>query len=367
MIDNIIKAIQPLDSEWKKKAMTYCHSLAMPPGALGQVQESAIQLATIQKTLKPRLDKKTLVMSCADHGIAAEGVSAYPQITDAIVKTALAGGAAINAFCRQSGTDLLVVDVGVKGLRQTGKKSLSIQEQLTQINQPFRALDHQLEEVDFIQQSIAAGTANMLHEPAMTVEQCEQALQLGIEISLELDADIVALGEMGIANTTSASCLLAKFADLSAVEVTGPGTGVQGQALEHKTQVIAAILEKWQGVNEAFEILRHVGGLEIALMSGLILGAASRGKPIMLDGFISGAAALVAVNLAPACQDYLFAGHVSAEPAHKIMLDQLDLKPLLNLDLRLGEGTGAALAMNVLEVACDSLNSMMTLDEALKL
>ena len=365
MLSSVVEAIEPIDAEWMAKAESYMNSLAMPPGALGQVQSSAIKLATIQKTLKPQIKRKFLVMSCADHGIVEEGVSAYPQITDAIVKTALAGGAAINAFCRQSNTGLLIIDVGVKGLCQTGNNSVPKKEVLSQINKSLYSEDQV--GVQFIQQSIAAGTANMLHEAAMSTTHCEEALQIGIELALDLDVDIIALGEMGIGNTTSASCLLAKLVNLKAEQVTGPGTGVFGDALKHKTKIIEQVLEKWKEVQDPFEVLRYMGGLEIALMCGLILGAASRGKAIMLDGFISGAAALVAVKLAPQCKGYLFAGHVSAEPAHQIILDQLGLKPLLQLDLRLGEGTGAALALNVLEASCESVDSMMTLDEALKL
>ena len=335
------------DVKWQEKAQAYLDSLAMPPGALGMLGHTAVKLATIQKTLKPQIKGKSLVMACADHGVVAEGVSNYPQITHAIVNTALTGGAAINAFCNQAGVNLTVLNVGVKGDVKPPE--------------PMNAMVH------YISKPVAPGTANMLHQPAMTKEECTEAISIGIQLAQDLDANIFVLGEMGIGNTTSASCLLAKYCDLSAEQVTGPGTGVKGEALQHKKEVIRKILERCSTEQEPFEILLQVGGLEIAALVGVILGAASQQKAVVLDGFISGAAALAAKAIAPSSMSYLFAGHQSAEPAHKQMLESLGLEPLVKLDLRLGEGTGAALATNFLEASCNFFNSMLTLDEALKL
>lgn len=345
--EEILRNIKAIDSGWQEKAQAYMDSLAMPPGALGQLQHTALKLATIQQTLKPQLTKKSLIMACADHGVTTEGVSAYPQITNAIVNTALAGGAAINAFCKQAEIDLIVLDVGVKGkVTPPEKMSLNIQ---------------------YISKFIAPGTANMLHEAAMTEEQCNKAILTGIGLAVNSDTNVLVLGEMGIGNTTSASCLLAKFCKLSAEEVTGPGTGLTGKNLQHKQNVIQQILERCSEFEEPFEILRQVGGLEIAALVGVILGAASQQKIIVLDGFISGAAALVAQDMAPFSQQYMFAGHLSSEPGHRLILEKLALEPLVQLNLRLGEGTGAALATNSLEAACEFLSSMMTLEEALSL
>ena len=348
LLQKKIAQIPPLNQQWIDKAQEHLNSLAMPPGALGRVHESARQLAAIQKTLTPSVKNKVLVMSAADHGIAAAGVSKYPQITDAIVKTATHGGAAINAFCRQTNCHLKIFDVGVIG----------------EISYPSPMPQN----TEFISNKIAAGTANMLEEPAMTSEQCHQAINSGIELAVKLSEtyDVLGLGEMGIANTTSASVLTGAYCNLSAEEVTGPGTGVCGEELKNKISVVKQILARNQNF-DALEILRNFGGFEIAAMTGLIIGMSSQGKAVILDGFISGAAALAAYSLAPHCKDYLFAGHVSAEPAHAAILEKLQLKPLLCLDMRLGEGTGAALAMNVLETSCEVLKSMFTLNEALQI
>lgn len=343
----ILRNIKAIDAGWQEKAQAYMDSLAMPPGALGQLQHTALKLATIQQTLKPQLTKKSLIMACADHGVTTEGVSAYPQITNAIVNTALAGGAAINAFCKQAEMDLIVLDVGVKG----------------RVNPPKQINPN----IQYYSKCIAPGTANMLFEAAMTEEQCDRAILTGIAIASQSNANVLALGEMGIGNTTSASCLLAKFCDLSAKEVTGPGTGVTGANLQHKQNIIQQILERCSQVKDPLETLRQVGGLEIAALVGVILGAASHQKAIILDGFISGAAALVAQVIAPNSKQYMFAGHRSSEPGHRLILEKLALEPLVQLNLRLGEGTGAALATNSLEAACEFLSSMMTLEEALSL
>ncbi|NQZ56487.1 MAG: nicotinate-nucleotide--dimethylbenzimidazole phosphoribosyltransferase [Lentisphaeraceae bacterium] len=348
LLDKTIAEIPPTDQNWTTKAEDYLNSLAMPPGALGQIHDTAKKLVAIQKTLKPSLNNKVLVMSAADHGIAAAGVSKYPQITDAIVKTATHGGAAINTFCRQANCDLKILDVGV-----IGEISCPAEMPLS---------------TEFISQKIAAGTANILVGPAMTTEECHEAINTGIELAQKLAAgyDILGIGEMGIANTTSASVLLGAFCQLSAVEVTGPGTGVCGDALKTKTDIVATILQRNKNLS-SFEILQNFGGFEIAAMTGLILGMSSSGKAVVLDGFISGAAALAAARLAPQCVDYLFAGHVSAEPAHHFILEELALTPLLHLDMRLGEGTGAAMAMNIIEASAEILNSMYTLDQALNI
>ena len=346
-LESTLSQIEVQDESWGQRVQAHLNSLAMPPGALGLVQETACRLATLQKTLKPRIESKALIMACADHGVAEEGVSAYPQITNAIVNTALNGGATINACCRQAQADLYILDMGVKG--------------------PVKVPESLGPRISFLSKNIASGTANMRYKSAMTQTQCEQALLTGIQLAEQVPANVIALGEMGIGNTTSAACLMAQFCNLSADQVTGPGTGVHGDALENKKGVVADVLSRCADISKPFEVLQNMGGFEIATLVGVILGSAVHKKAVVLDGFISGAAALAAVALAPACRDYLFAGHQSAEPAHARLLAELGLKPLLQLDMRLGEGTGAALALNSLDLACELLNSMMTLDEALKL
>lgn len=345
-VEEVVKKIREVDLSWQEKAQVYMDSLAMPPGALGMLNKVALKMATIQQTLQPNIHGKSLLMACADHGITDEGVSAYPQITNAIVNTALAGGAAINAFCDQAGVDLTVLDVGVKGEVVPSEKLVS--------------------NIHHVSKRIAPGTANMLYEAAMTVEECSQAIMVGAKFVSELDANVLVLGEMGIGNTTSASCLLAKFCGLSAEKVTGPGTGVKGEVLKHKKDVVTKILDRCAKVEEPFDILRQMGGLEIAALTGAILGAVSQQKVVVLDGFISGAAALAAQAMAPFSQQYMFAAHLSSEPGHRLMLENLQLEPLMQLDLHLGEGTGAVLATNLLEVACQFLSSMMSLEDALK-
>ena len=347
-LEKLIESIPKLDKSWEEKAHDYLNSLAMPPGALGQIHDLTKKLCTIQQTLKPDVSKALCVLSVADHGVVAQGVSKYPQITNAIVKTASAGGAAINAFCRQSKSDFKIIDFGLVG----------------------DYLSPEPNQHPVINCKVAHGTADMSLGPAMTEEQCLEAILAGAEKgkTWSQDYDVFIPGEMGIGNTTAASAIFAAFSGLSADTVTGPGTGLEGDALEHKKQVIKKALEvNSPRKGDAFDCLMKVGGLEIAGMVGLILGFASQGKTILLDGFITSSAALIATGLCPASQAYMLAGHQSAEPAHAKMLDELNLDAILKLDMRLGEGIGAALALNTLQASCEVMQSMMTLDEALKL
>lgn len=345
ILNNAISIIEPCSERMLNGAKKSLDKLAMPPGALGQIGELTAKLISIQKTMKPQIKKRVLVLSAADHGVMAQGVSHYPQITDAIVKTAAKGGAAINAFCRQAKCDLELVDFGLVADLTTTRRLRT--------------------------EKVAEGTADMTQGPAMTEEQCLQALAQGVAYGQRmcLDYDLVALGEMGLGNTTSASAIMAAVMNLEAEQTTGAGTGVSGDALAHKVTMVKKALEVNDPSSEssALEILQKVGGFEIAAMVGIILGTAACHKTVVLDGFITGAAALIAQQLCPAVTDYLFAGHQSAEKAHSLILEQLALKPLLQLDMRLGEGIGAALALNVLEASCEVLSSMMTLDEALAL
>lgn len=342
-LKKIIASIQPVDSEWLEKALEHLDALAMPPGSLGEVNKIAARLCAVQKSLKPETAKKVIALCAADHGVTAQGVSKYPQITSAIVKTALAGGAAINAFCKQAGAELKVINCGL-------------------VNPP--------QSDGLMDLSIADGTLDFSNGPAMTEHQCLKALDNGIRYGeyLSRHYDIVGLGEMGIGNSSAASAIAAVFLNRPVSELTGPGTGVSGEALRHKT----AVIEKAIALNspkslDALDVLIKIGGFEIVTMTGLILGLAAASTPIVLDGFISSSAALAAHAFKPETMDYCFAGHMSAEPGHKLVLEYLSLNAIIRMDMRLGEGTGAALAMNTIDSAANVMNSMISLEEALKL
>ena len=342
-LDKALNSIQSLDTDWLEKAYQYLDTLAMPPGSLGEINKIAAKLCAIQKSLKPKTSKKVLVLCAADHGVTAQGVSKYPQITNAIVNTALHGGAAINSFCQQASCELIVIDCGL-------------------LNPP----QHE----DLMDLSIADGTFDFSQGPAMREEQCLKALDNGIRYGeyLSRHFNVVGLGEMGIGNSTSASALAAVFLNKEAIELTGPGTGVSGDALQNKIDVIQkAINFHKPSAQNSLEVLSKLGGFEIATMTGLILGLSAASTPVILDGFISSSAALAAHAFKSESMDYCFAGHMSAEPGHRHVLEFLNLKPLVCMDMRLGEGTGAALAMSTIDVAANVMNNMISLDEALKL
>ena len=342
-LEKAVNSIQPIDSEWYRKAEEYLDTLAMPPGALGEINKIAAKLAAIQKSLHPKTAKKVLALCAADHGITAKGVSKYPQITNAIVKTALSGGAAINSFCQQAGSDLKVIDCGL-------------------VNPP--------QDEELMDLSIADGTFDFSEGPAMRQEQCLKALDNGIKYGeyLSRHYDLVGLGEMGIGNSSSASALAAVFLQKPVFEVCGPGTGVSGEALQNKISVIEkSIVLNAPDKSKPIEVLSNLGGFEIVTMTGLILGLAAASTPIILDGFISSSAALAAQAIKAESMNYCFAGHMSAEPGHKHVLAHLKLNPVVRMDMRLGEGTGAALAMNTLDAAANVMNNMISLEDALKL
>jgi nicotinate-nucleotide--dimethylbenzimidazole phosphoribosyltransferase len=317
--------------------------LAMPTGALGKVQSLLGQLASIYKEVPLRKKRKVLVLSAADHGVVAQGVSKYPQITAAIVKTALNGGAAINSFCQSANCDLKIVDAG---------------------------LVEKIEHKDLIDFSCGLGTNDISEGPAMSAASCLKAIENGVNLALSLDQDydILALGEMGIGNTTSAAALASFFCSQSAAVMTGRGTGVDDKTYLKKISCVESALDLNEStVDDPLAVLAQLGGFEIATMTGLILGWSACSKAIALDGFITGSAALVATAIEPKVKDYLIAGHQSAEQGHKYVLDQLGLSPVVTMDMCLGEGVGAALALQVIDTGIDLTRSMMTLDEALNL
>ena len=312
-------------------------TLTKPLGALGRLEDLAAQLQSLGLT---HLHKAAYVFA-ADHGIAAEGVSAYPaEVTRQMVLNFLAGGAAINVLARLHQASVHIINAGVASL---------LPDHPYLRNTPIRQ-----------------GSRNMLHEPAMSPDELDQALQLGLGCAAEARQqgfNLIALGEMGIGNTTSASALTAALTRRPAQEVTGRGAGLTESAYLNKVNILQALLKR-NTPDSPLDTLRHFGGLEIAAMTAFTLGCASRGIAILLDGFISTAAAAIALALAPTVHPWLFAGHQSQEPGHRILLDSMHLTPILQLHMRLGEGTGAVLAMPILESALALYDQMATFSSA---
>jgi nicotinate-nucleotide--dimethylbenzimidazole phosphoribosyltransferase len=336
------QSIPPLDAAAATRARLRLDSLTKPPGSLGRLEGLAVALAGMTGQTAPPVSPATVLVVAGDHGVTAEGVSAYPsEVTPQMVLNFLRGGAAINVLSRAAGAQVRVVDAGVAA-----------------------ELDHP----DLIIRKVRRGTGNICREPAMTRTEAEQAVDHGIDLAADEVARgtrVIALGEMGIGNTTPSSALLAAFSGRPPEQVVGRGTGVDDQGLHRKAEAVRRALALHRpDPSDPIAVLAAVGGLEIALLAGIVLGAAARRIPVVLDGFITGAAALVAVRIAPAAADYLIASHQSAEAAHSLMLELLNLEPLLALDLRLGEGSGAALTLPLLEAAHRIMTEMATFGEA---
>jgi nicotinate-nucleotide--dimethylbenzimidazole phosphoribosyltransferase len=325
-----------------EQARSRQQQLTKPTGSLGRLEDIAIQMAGITRQPLPNIKQKAVIIMAADHGVAREGVSAYPaDVTAQMVHNFLRGGAAINALARSAGARVIVVDVGV-------------------------AAD--LSHPDLLSRKVALGTANLALGQAMTQAQMLEAVQVGMDVfdeQLKQGIDLVATGDMGIGNTTASSAIASVLLQTPAALVTGRGTGINDEQLAHKIQVIEKAIERnIPNPQDPLDVLMKVGGLEIAGLVGVVVAAASRRIPVMIDGFISGAAALIAVELNPVVGAYLFAGHISVERGHRLILEKLGLSPLLDLQLRLGEGTGAVLAMSIIEAALCTHREMATFAEA---
>jgi nicotinate-nucleotide--dimethylbenzimidazole phosphoribosyltransferase len=338
-----IAQIQPLHLPSMAAAEERQGRLTKPTGALGRLEALSIQLAGIMGQPRPRLTHKVVVVMAGDHGVTAEGISAYPQsVTSQMVLNFLSGGASIYVLARQANARVVVADLGVAA------------------HLPTRP--------DLYNAKVALGTANMAQGPAMSCEQATQAILAGAELAcreFEKGLDILGTGEMGIGNTTAAAAIAAVLTGQEPAEIVGRGTGLNDVGLLHKIDVVRqAIIINQPDANDALDILSKVGGFEIGGLLGAILATAANRRPILVDGFIATAAAMLAVKLAPAVRPYLFAAHRSAEGGHGAMLAWLGLEPLLTLDLRLGEGTGAVLAMQIMEAACRLLDEMATFGEA---
>ena len=343
ILSKTIANIRPLDVKSMAAAKVRQDTLTKPTGSLGRLEELSIRIAGMQGKPLPQIKQKAVIVMAADHGVAARGTSAYPQeVTAEMVLNFLHGGAGINVISRQVGARVVIVDMGVA-----------------------KKLDSRPE---LISRRIAAGTQDMSKGPAMTVAQATRSVEAGIEIvttEIKKGLDIVATGDMGIGNTTASAAICAVMTGKTAAKVTGRGTGLDDQQLQQKIIIInEAITLNKPDFSKPLEVLAKVGGFEIGGLAGVILGAASHRVPVIIDGFISGAAALIAAGLCPQCTDYMIAGHCSVEPGHKILLQHLGLKPLLDLEMRLGEGTGAALAMSFAEISVRILTEMATFTEA---
>jgi nicotinate-nucleotide--dimethylbenzimidazole phosphoribosyltransferase len=343
LLDTTLQEIHALDPRWIEIARQHQLELTKPPGSLGRLEEVANRCAAIRQSLAITANRPRIVLFAADHGVCAEGVSAYPQeVTAQMVLNFLRGGAAINALACAGGIELKVVDIGVAS--------------------PIAAAE------DLIVRRIAPGTRNFCKEPAMTETELVAAIDAGIEIAFEsvtAGCDLLGFGEMGIANTTAASAVAAALTGQAPQAVIGFGAGADEACMARKRSAIErALALHADHLQSPLGILQCVGGLEIAGMFGFCLGAAARRVPVVTDGFIATAAAALAVRFSPATAGYLFASHRSAEPGHACFLAILDQAPLLDLGMRLGEGTGAALAIKIIQAAVAAFTGMATFASA---
>jgi nicotinate-nucleotide--dimethylbenzimidazole phosphoribosyltransferase len=343
LLQKTIEAIRPVDSGLVARARARLDRLTKPVGSLGRLEELAAQYVAVCGKLDPPLPRAAAVTFAADHGVTAEGVSAYPsEVTAQMVHNFLRGGAGINVLANHVGAAVRIVDIGVA--------------------HDFGPLP------GLVRRKVGHGTKNLAIGPAMSREEAIQALVVGIELAMELAEegfDLIGTGDMGIGNTTPSSAVTAAMTGRPVPEVTGRGAGLDDRGYRRKIEVIEQALSVNQpDRRDAVDVLAKIGGYELGGIAGVILGAAARRKVAVLDGFISGAAALIALALQPVCRDYVVASHLSVERGHRAVLEQLDLKPLLDLDLRLGEGTGACLGIGLVLASVKILTGMATFDDA---
>ena len=354
-----IEQIRPADAEAMSRAEARQQNLTKPPGSLGRLEEVSIRLAGIYGTERPSVGGKAVIIAAGDHGVVAQGVTAYPQeVTAQMALNFLAGGAAISVMSRRLGIRQVIVDAGVAA--------------------EIPAKAGMTGDVEFRSLKIGRGTADISQGPAMSREEAIRCLEEGISLAVEViesGVDLLATGDMGIGNTTASSAITAAVTGHPPEETTGEGTGRTPEEMQHKIGVVRTALEVNTlyppsspllrgGIEGGVDLLAKVGGFEIGVLAGVILGAAMMRKPVVVDGFISGAAALVANAVCPAARDYMMPSHVSAERGHRAALADLGLTPLLDLGMRLGEGTGAALAIPIIEAAAATLSEMATFAEA---
>src|SRR6516165_9446816 len=343
LVRETIASIPALNPDWHERAVLRLNSLTKPLGSLGRLEEMAARLVAIREEEFPDCANKVIFTLSAAHGVTEEAVSAYPKtVTRQMVLNFLSGGAAINVLCRQFGIEVVVVDIGVDG-------ELDLAPGL-------------------VDRKVSMGTRNMARGPAMEESELVRALHVGFELAAdaaERGRTLIGTGEMGIGNTTVASAITAVLTGRPAPQVTGMGTGLDSRGVERKIAVIErAIAVNHPNPSDAFDILEKIGGLEIAGLTGLIFGAAARRLAVVVDGFISTAAAALACTIQPRVGDFVFVAHRSSEPGHGALLELIRQRPLLDLEMRLGEGTGSALAMAVIESAAKLFNEMATFSSA---
>jgi nicotinate-nucleotide--dimethylbenzimidazole phosphoribosyltransferase len=348
LLDKTIKTIQPQDATARANAKARLDQLTMPHWALGRLMDMAIDLAGQTGTITPDLKKKAIVVMAGDHGVVAEGVSKYPQdVTWQMVANIVSQGAGINALASQSGTDVVVVDMGV-----------------------IKGLDEIAQSGAIISMPVAKGTGNIAKGPAMSRQQAIQSIENGILIARQLILEkgyaVLGVGEMGIGNTTPSSAMIAALTGQPVASVTGTGTGLNSDELDHKIAVIEQALKvNVVDSTDGLDVLAKLGGFEIGGIAGVILGAASLRKPVIIDGLITTAGALIAQVLCPISAEFIFAAHQSVECGHIVALERLGKEPLLDLNFRLGEGTGAAVAMNLVDASVAVLTKVKTFEEAM--
>jgi len=343
-LDRSIRRVRTLDAGWMDAARQRQVRLTKPAGSLGTLERLHVQLAGIQRTVLPQIEQPAVLVTAADHGVADAGVSAYPkQVTAEMVRNFARGGAAINVLAADAGARLLVADLGIDW------QGSAVPDGVVRLSQ-------------------GPGTANLADGPAMTGQQARACVEAGLQLARQLiadGADLIALGEMGIGNTTASAALISVLAGRPPRAVTGRGTGIDAARWEHKVAIIEqALARATVSADDPLGALAAVGGFEIGALAGAMIGAAAARVPVLLDGLIVGAAALLAVALCPAVQHYLIASHRSVEPGHRIVLELLELEPLMDLGMRLGEGSGAAVALHLIRLACKLPREMATFDEA---
>ena len=347
-LQQIIDGIRPIDRAVVAKAEKRTAQLVMPPRALGRLHAIGERLCGMQGTLRPVIAGKAVLVMAGDHGVVAEGVSAFPQeVTGAMIQTFLSGGAGINAIARHVGAEVWVADMGI----------------IPELDAARLKNGNRL-----LVRKIGRGTRNLARGPAMTREEALKAVLTGFELASSLirkGVDLLGTGDMGIGNTTPSAAIGAVLTGKSIEEMVGRGTGIDDQGLSRKREAIRRGIDlNRPDSGDGMDVLAKIGGFEIGGIAGIVLAGAHHRKPVVVDGFISTAGALIAHSLCPVAADYVFAGHCSEEPGHRHMLDHLKLAPILDLGMRLGEGTGGALAMCVIEAAVKVMTEVLTFEEA---
>lgn len=368
ILGEVLADISGRDRGAEKAAHERLEQLTMPYWALGRLMDLAEELAGMTGSSRPRLGRKLIVVMAADHGVAAQSVSAYPQaVTQQMVANFVSGGAAINALGRIAKADLCIVDMGVAADLDAAAGAAAAGGSGAGCRRVSGTRNRGLVGAGVVDRKIGPGTKDIASEPAMTRKQAVESVLAGVELARRFGGgyDVFGVGEMGIGNTTVASTIIAALCKADAQAVTGRGTGIDDERFAHKTHIVEGCLALHRPEpNDPWDVLTKVGGFEIGGMAGLILGAASSRKPVVLDGVVSTAAGLLAAALCPAATDFMIAGHQSREPGHAVALKSLGKVPLLDLGMRLGEASGAALAMSLLDAAASLLSDVATFEEA---